>query len=46
MKFMPYRYGIIITFLFFSLLPQTRANEVTVVFKNDLNYKGEQMIPS
>ena len=40
MKFMPYRYGIIITFLFFSLLPKARANEVTVVFKNDLNYKG------
>ncbi|MEC9112568.1 MAG: hypothetical protein VYA85_09915 [Verrucomicrobiota bacterium] len=37
---MPYRYGIIITFLFFSLLPKARANEVTVVFKNDLNYKG------
>ena len=40
MKFMPYRYGIIITFLFFSLLPKARANEVTVVFKNDLSYKG------
>ena len=40
MKFMPYRYGMIITFLFFSLLPKARANEVTVVFKNDLNYKG------
>ena len=40
MKFMPYRYGIIITILFFSLLPKARANEVTVVFKNDLNYKG------
>ena len=40
MKFMPYRYGIIITFLFFSLLPQARANEVTVVFRNDSNYNG------
>ena len=40
MKLMPYRYGIIITFLFFSFLLKARANEVTVVFKNDLNYNG------
>ena len=40
MKFMPYRYGIIITFLFFSFFLKARANEVTVVFKNDLNYNG------
>ena len=37
---MPYRYGIIITFLFFSFLPKARANEVTVVFRNDSNYNG------
>ena len=37
---MPYRYGIIITFLFFSFLSKARANEVTVVFRNDSNYNG------
>ena len=40
MKFLPQRYSIIITFLFFSLLPTAIANEVTAVFKNDLNYNG------